>query len=86
MAATGLAPVAAARPALAPNERGDLGDKKMSDSSEVILLVAAVAGVAALFATKPSVTDINERVDELIYEEVRSAKTDNILGEVMQLA
>ena len=58
----------------------------MSDSSEAILFVAAVAGVAALFATKPSVTDINERVNELIYEEVRNTKTDNILGEVMQLA
>ena len=58
----------------------------MSDSSEAISFVAAVAGVAALFATKPSVTDINERVNELIYEEVRNTKTDNILGEVMQLA
>ena len=58
----------------------------MSESSEAIFFVAAVAGAAALFATKPSVTDINERVNELIYEEVRSAKTDNILGEVMQLA
>ena len=28
VAATGVAPVAAARPALAPNERGDPGDKK----------------------------------------------------------
>lgn len=57
----------------------------MSDSSEAISFVAAIAGAAALFATKPSVTDINERVNELIYEEVRNTKTDNILGEVMQL-
>ena len=34
----------------------------MSDSSEAILFVAAIAGVAALFATKPSVIDINKRV------------------------
>ena len=58
----------------------------MSDSSEVISFVAAVAGVAALFATKPSVTDINERINELIYEEVRSAKTENILDEAIKLS
>ena len=58
----------------------------MSDSSEAILFVAAVAGAAALFATKPSVTDINEMVDEDIYEEVRNIKTDNILHEAAQQA
>lgn len=58
----------------------------MSDSSDTILFVAAVAGVAALFATKPSITDINERVNERIYEEIRNTKTDNILYEAIKLS
>ena len=58
----------------------------MSDSSDTILFVAAIVGVAALFATKPSVTDINERVNELIYEEVRNTKTYNILDEAIKLS
>ena len=58
----------------------------MSDSSDTILFVAAIAGVAALFATKPSVTDINERVNERIYEEIIDTKTYNILDEAIKLS
>lgn len=57
----------------------------MSDSSEAILLVAAIAGVAALFATKPSVTDINKRVYERIYEEIRNTETSNTSEESSKL-
>ena len=58
----------------------------MSDSSEAILLVAAIAGVAALFATKPSVTDINERLNERLYEEFINYEAYNTLDEAIKLS
>ena len=58
----------------------------MSDSSDAILFVAAIAGVAALFATKPSVIDINKRVNERIYEELINTETYNMLDEAIKLS
>ncbi len=53
-------------------------------SSVTILLIPVIAGAAGLFATKPSETDIHNRINELIVVNINNTKTSDLFSGVVK--